>query len=71
MRHHNYYKCSLVDGILLGTQCSASLCRDEWKTRWRQLRFLLVVNLYIQRHLDLLYGVGHSYSSKEIAQNCY
>ena len=34
MRHHNnYYKCSLVDGVLLGTQCSASLCRDEWKNK--------------------------------------
>ena len=34
------------------------------------LIFRLVMNLYVQRHLDLLSGVAPSYNSKETARNC-
>ena len=65
---------------VLGSHGSDSLCRDERENKmaatynvlaFKRWYFAWCWILYVFRHLDLLSDVAPSYSSKEIARNCY
>ena len=66
--------------IILGRHGSVSLCRVERENKMAATYNVLAFKrwyfawwwiLYVQRHLNLLSGVAPSYSSKEIARDCY
>ena len=70
----------MAHACVLGRHGSVSLCRVERENKMAATYNVLAFKrwyfawwwiLYVQRHLNLLSGVAPSYSSKEIARDCY
>ena len=75
-----FMQCCINSPPVLGIHGSDSLCRDEQENQMAATCNVLAFKrwyfawwwiVYVKRHLDLLSGVAPSYSSKDIARNCY